>query len=110
MSTTTDAPAFDETRAYQFAAAFNAIRENMQYVIRGKQDVIEQTLLCLLAGGHILVEDVPGVGKTLLAKALGASIGAQIGRIQFTPDLLPADVTGVSIWNRNTAKFEFRKG
>ncbi len=82
----------------------------MQYVIRGKHEVIEQTLLCLLAGGHLLVEDVPGVGKTLLAKALGASIGAQIGRIQFTPDLLPADVTGVSIWNRNTAEFEFRPG
>lgn len=108
--TTTEAPAFDETRAYQFASAFNAIRDNMQYVIRGKQEVIEQTLLCLLAGGHLLVEDVPGVGKTLLAKALGASIGAQIGRIQFTPDLLPADVTGVSIWNRNTAEFEFRPG
>lgn len=107
---TTEAPPFDETRAYQFASAFNAIRDNMQYVIRGKQEVVEQTLLCLLAGGHLLVEDVPGVGKTLLAKALGGSIGAQIGRIQFTPDLLPADVTGVSIWNRNSSSFEFRPG
>ncbi|MEL6983284.1 MAG: AAA family ATPase, partial [Actinomycetota bacterium] len=68
------------------------------------------TLLCLMAGGHLLVEDVPGVGKTLLAKALGRSIGAEIGRIQFTPDLLPADVTGVSVWNRNTSTFEFRPG
>ncbi len=107
---TTEAPAFDETRAYQFATAFNAIRDNMQHVIRGKQSVVEMTLLCLLSGGHLLVEDVPGVGKTLLAKALGGSIGAKIGRIQFTPDLLPADVTGVSVWNRNTASFEFRRG
>ncbi len=107
---TTEAPPLDETRAYQFASAFNAIRDNIQQVIRGKQEVIEQALLCLLSGGHLLVEDVPGVGKTLLAKALGASIGAKIGRIQFTPDLLPADVTGVSVWNRNTSAFEFRPG
>ena len=106
----TEAPPFDETRAYQFSAAFNAIRDNMQQVIRGKQEVVEMTLLCLLAGGHLLVEDVPGVGKTLLAKALGGSIGAKIGRIQFTPDLLPADVTGVNVWNRNTSSFEFRPG
>ncbi len=106
----TEAPPFDETRAYQFSAAFSAIRDNMQQVIRGKQEVVEMTLLCLLSGGHLLVEDVPGVGKTLLAKALGASVGAKIGRIQFTPDLLPADVTGVNVWNRNTASFEFRPG
>ena len=107
---TTEAQSLDEARAYQFASAFNAIRDNMQQVVRGKQHVVEMTLLCLLAGGHLLVEDVPGVGKTLLAKALGASIGAKIGRIQFTPDLLPADVTGVSVWNRNTSSFEFRPG
>ncbi len=107
---TTEAQILDETRAHQFASAFNAIRDNMQQVIRGKQHVVEMTLLCLIAGGHLLVEDVPGVGKTLLAKALGRSIGADIGRIQFTPDLLPADVTGVSIWNRNTSSFEFRPG
>ena len=108
--TTAEAQILDETRAHQFATAFNAIRDNMQQVIRGKQHVVEMTLLCLLAGGHLLVEDVPGVGKTLLAKALGRSIGADMGRIQFTPDLLPADVTGVNVWNRNSSSFEFRPG
>ncbi|MEZ5406702.1 MAG: AAA family ATPase [Acidimicrobiales bacterium] len=106
----TEAPPFDETRARQLASAFAAIRDNIQRVVRGKQDVVEQLLLCLIGGGHILIEDVPGVGKTTLAKALGASIGANLGRIQFTPDLLPSDVTGVSVWNRNTSTFEFRPG
>ena len=107
---TTDAQTFDETRAYQLSSAFNAIRDNVQLVVRGKQHVVEQLLLCLLAGGHILIEDVPGVGKTTLAKALSASVGAHLGRIQFTPDLLPADVTGVSVWNRNSSTFDFRPG
>ena len=106
----TEAPLFDETRARQLSSAFVAIRDNMQRVVRGKQGVVEQVLLCLLSGGHILVEDVPGVGKTMLAKALSASIGASLGRIQFTPDLLPADVTGVSVWNRNSSTFDFRPG
>jgi MoxR-like ATPase len=105
-----DSTLLDEARAQRFAAAFHAVRDNMQQVVRGKEQVIETALLCLFARGHLLVEDVPGVGKTLLAKALGASIGAKIGRIQFTPDLLPADVTGVNVWNRNTASFEFRPG
>ncbi len=100
----------DETRAARFAAAFKAIGDNMELVVRGKREVVEQTLLCLLSNGHLLVEDVPGVGKTTLAKALSASIGADLGRIQFTPDLLPADVTGVSIWNRANSEFEFRPG
>ena len=100
----------DDTRAAQFAAAFAAIGTNVERVVQGKRAVIDQSLLCLLAGGHLLIEDVPGVGKTTLAKALAASVGAQLGRVQFTPDLLPADVTGVSIWNRNDATFEFRPG
>jgi len=104
------AQTFDPNKAQRFASAFIAIRDNMQTVIRGKPRLVEDTLLCLLSGGHILVEDVPGLGKTLLAKALGASIGANLGRIQFTPDLLPADVTGVNIWNRENSTFEFRPG
>jgi len=106
----TEAPLFDETRAQQLSSAFVAIRDNMQRVVRGKQAVVDQVLLCLLSGGHLLVEDVPGVGKTMLAKALSASVGASLGRIQFTPDLLPADVTGVSVWNRNSSTFDFRPG
>ncbi len=94
----------------QFQNAFGTIADNIETVVRGKRNVVEQTLLCLLSGGHLLVEDVPGVGKTTLAKALAGSIATEVGRIQFTPDLLPADVTGVSIWNRTTSTFEFRKG
>jgi MoxR-like ATPase len=100
----------DDTRVGQFAAAFSAISTNVELVVQGKRAVIDQALLCLLAGGHLLIEDVPGVGKTTLAKSLAASVGVQLGRVQFTPDLLPADVTGVSIWNRNEATFEFRPG
>ena len=100
----------DDSRVGQFAGAFQAIGNNVEHVVQGKRPVIDQSLLCLLAGGHLLIEDVPGVGKTTLAKALAVSVGAQLGRVQFTPDLLPADVTGVSIWNRNEATFEFRPG
>ncbi len=107
---TSATPPLDDARAQTFAAAFKAIGDNMDTVIQGKRDVVDLSLLCLLSSGHLLVEDVPGVGKTTLAKALAASVGAQLGRIQFTPDLLPADVTGVSVWNRNQATFEFRPG
>jgi len=89
---------------------FDALATNVERVIRGKSDAIQLALVCLLAEGHLLIEDVPGVGKTSLAKAIAHSIGGSWQRIQFTPDLLPSDVTGVSVWNRADGQFEFRPG
>ncbi len=86
------------------------IRSNIERVIEGKPDVVNSTLTVMLAEGHLLIEDVPGVGKTMLAKALARSIDSSVRRIQFTPDLLPSDVTGVSVFNQNTREFEFRPG
>ena len=86
------------------------IRANVERVIEGKSDVVFSTLVVLLAEGHLLIEDVPGVGKTQLAKALARSIDCTVRRIQFTPDLLPSDVTGVSVFNQDTREFEFRPG
>jgi len=86
------------------------IIDNVSTVIVGKDSIVEQALAALIAEGHIIIEDVPGVGKTMLAKSLAASIGCSFRRIQFTPDLLPSDVTGVSIYNQNKAEFEFRQG
>jgi MoxR-like ATPase len=78
--------------------------------LRGKQDLVSTAVTCLLAGGHLLVEDVPGVGKTSLARALADAMGGSWHRIQFTPDLLPSDVTGVSVWDEATRRFAFRPG
>ena len=86
------------------------VRANIERVIEGKPDVVFATLVVLLAEGHLLIEDVPGVGKTQLSKALARSIDCSVRRIQFTPDLLPSDVTGVSVFNQNTREFEFRPG
>jgi MoxR-like ATPase len=93
-----------------FASTFRSVVDNIERVIQGKTDVVELVMLCLLAEGHLLIEDVPGVGKTSLAKSLAASIKCTFGRVQFTPDLLPSDVVGVSVWNRGTGDFEFRPG
>jgi MoxR-like ATPase len=87
-----------------------ALARNIGQVIQGKPDAIDLTLLALIAEGHLLVEDVPGVGKTTLAKALARSIDGEYGRIQFTPDLLPSDVVGVNVWNRTSGAFDFRPG
>ena len=86
------------------------ISDNIQKVIVGKREVIELTLVALLCEGHILIEDVPGIGKTMLAKAIARSIGCAFRRIQFTPDLLPSDVTGISFFNQKNQEFEFRPG
>ncbi len=83
---------------------------NVERVIVGKHDVVRLALVALVCQGHILIEDVPGTGKTVLAKALARSLGCSFRRIQFTPDLLPSDVTGLSIYNQRTQEFEFRPG
>ena len=88
----------------------NTIIDNVERVIIGKRETIKLTLVGLLAQGHLLIEDVPGVGKTMLARAIAASIGSSFRRIQFTPDMLPSDVTGVSVFNQKTLEFEFRPG
>ena len=86
------------------------IIDNVARVIIGKTQVIEQAVAALVAQGHILVEDVPGVGKTMLAKSLAVSIGCTFKRIQFTPDLLPSDVSGISVYNQQSGEFLFRPG
>ncbi|HEY8648240.1 MAG TPA: MoxR family ATPase [Candidatus Limnocylindria bacterium] len=87
-----------------------SVAENVERVIFGKHHEVELAIVALLCRGHILVEDVPGTGKTVLAKALARSLGCSFRRIQFTPDLLPSDVTGVSIFNQQSNQFEFRAG
>ncbi len=91
-------------------AIANRIVENVEKVIVGKRQSVQLTTLGLLCQGHILIEDVPGVGKTVLAKSLAKSVGCKFQRIQFTPDMLPSDVTGVSVFNQKTLEFEFRPG
>ncbi len=86
------------------------IVENIEKVIVGKREAVELTVLGLLCQGHILIEDVPGVGKTILARSLAKSVGCDFRRIQFTPDMLPTDVTGVSVFNQKSLEFEFRPG
>ncbi len=98
------------TPAPTFASLFEAIAGNVGTVVHGKGDAIDMAIVCLLAEGHLLVEDVPGVGKTSLAKALAASIDCTWKRVQFTPDLLPTDLIGVSVYQRSTETFQFQKG
>jgi MoxR-like ATPase len=93
-----------------FGERFHRVASNVETVIQGKRDVVELVLLALVAEGHVLVEDVPGVGKTHLAKSLARSIDGAFNRIQFTPDLLPSDVTGITIWDRDRGEFEFKPG
>jgi len=99
-----------ETIAETIAESAKRLRENIQRVIVGKDEQIELALVAVLCEGHILVEDVPGIGKTTLAKALAASLGCTFRRIQFTPDLLPSDVTGINYYNQKQQEWEFRAG
>lgn len=98
------------TTADTFAQHTDAVRTAVSRVIDGKPAAVRAALVCLLAEGHLLIEDVPGVGKTMLARALAASVDATVRRIQFTPDLLPGDVTGVSVYNPVDREFEFKPG
>jgi MoxR-like ATPase len=93
-----------------FKTIFDDIVANVEKAVQGKEEVIRLTLVALLAEGHVLLEDVPGVGKTMLAKSLARSLGCSWSRIQFTPDLLPTDVTGVNVWDRQSGSFAFKPG
>src|SRR6266700_2671699 len=92
------------------ATAVQRVINNVEKVIVGKAESVAFSLIAVICNGHVLIEDVPGVGKTVLTKAIARSIGCSFKRIQFTPDLLPSDVTGVSIFNQKTGNFEFRAG
>ena len=94
----------------EVAALAERVADNVEEVIVGKRTAVEHVLIAVLARGHLLVEDVPGVGKTTLAKSVSRSIGGSFKRVQFTPDLLPADVTGVNVFNQRTDEFEFQPG
>ncbi len=98
----------DEVRQVQDAT--RAVRQNVSRVIIGKEEVIDLLMVVMLCEGHVLFEDVPGIGKTTLAKALAKSLGCTFQRIQFTPDLFPSDITGITFFNQKNSEFEFRPG
>src|ERR1044071_9820873 len=100
----------NENPMNDFARTVESVTNNLQSVIRGKDEGIRLLLISLLAGGHTLLEDVPGTGKTTLAKSLARSIDGTFRRVQFTPDLLPADITGSSYYNPKDGSFTFREG
>ncbi|MDA1129376.1 MAG: MoxR family ATPase [Chloroflexi bacterium] len=106
-ATTAETPGDTSGAVYQAAAR---IKANIEKVLVGKGDVIELTLAAVLSGGHILVEDVPGIGKTTLARSLADSLQCTFKRIQCTPDLMPSDITGVNFYNQRSGEFEFRPG
>ncbi|MCW2815690.1 MAG: ATPase, partial [Nocardioides sp.] len=97
-------------QAAWFSQTFDQLTDNIEKAVLGKRHVVRLTLTCLLSEGHMLLEDFPGTGKTMLARALANTVQGSHARIQFTPDLLPSDVTGVSIFNQDSRRFEFRPG
>ena len=101
---------FQDEEMREVARRAQRIEANIASVILGKDEVIRACIVALLAGGHLIIEDYPGVGKTLLAKTLARSVACRFARVQFTPDLLPSDVTGVGVFNQKTGEFEFRPG
>jgi MoxR-like ATPase len=107
---TTTERRLSEAEAAAAAAIAARVKENIARVIVGKDDVIDLVLVALIAEGHILIEDVPGIGKTTLAKAIARSLNCTFRRIQFTPDLVPSDITGINVYNQRDAAFEFRPG
>jgi len=107
---TRESVSFRDEEMREVAERAQRLEANVASVIIGKNDVIRACVVALLAGGHIVIEDYPGVGKTLLAKALARSVACRFARVQFTPDLLPSDVTGVGVFNQKTGEFEFRAG
>jgi len=106
----TASDAIEPMTVSEAADVSTSIIENISRVIVGKSEAIEDVLVSVLAGGHLLLEDVPGVGKTMLARSVARSIDCEFSRIQFTPDLLPTDVTGVNVYNQQTGSFEFQPG
>lgn len=99
-----------EMKMHDCSAVLERIVENMGTVIIGKKKTVELVVLCMVSGGHVLIEDIPGVGKTSLVSALSRSVDCSFKRIQFTPDIVPSDITGFSIYNQKTGEFEFRQG
>lgn len=94
----------------EYTEIIQKLRQEINRVFIGKEDVVDDLLICLLAGGHVLLEDVPGVGKTTLAEVLSKTMECSFGRIQFTPDTLPGDISGISIYNMKSGEFEYREG
>ncbi|PIJ18306.1 ATPase, partial [Leucobacter sp. OLES1] len=106
----TDSTAISPEQAQWVARLFSTTADAIEQSIHGKRRVVELVIACVLAGGHVLLEDVPGTGKTALARALGEVIQGSSSRVQFTPDLLPSDITGMSVFDQRAGAFEFHPG